>query len=424
METKDTLKIWKVLTFFVIIMFLNYIFGSLFDLKIIWYFNSEIKSFITDSEVLKLFSLLFYLLYVMIYAIFVTWILYRIFSVWKWFVLIHLNSLLILLLASSFLWINWLSLTYPWNYLKIMPFISIGSLLFFWIINWKLSLFVDNNINDTWLINSIKWDIKYSKWEAKWFFQSIKDVLQDKSNTVDIRYKDENENNNVDIMTQPNVFQSRFNNMDMFSNDDKKGIIDNDYIELPWDWETKDNIKLKEIDNFDIKPKDIKGLLKENRERIINPSSNGVYKDIVENPFENINDLNDINNFWIDIKETESPDIDTDYIDINEIEEDDYIEDNFNDEYGNQFSNTINTVNRGFQQEEIWENVLINDGWDKNETWKLSTMEILQSLGWSIETIKKNDENTLQNIDQEKYYVTWFITNSEQAVLTDLIKKL
>jgi|GEM_PF-4010956 len=61
METKENLQIGKLITFLAITLFLNYILGNIFDLKIISYFSAKFQHFFENDKILlKLILSLFY----------------------------------------------------------------------------------------------------------------------------------------------------------------------------------------------------------------------------------------------------------------------------------------------------------------------------------------------------------------------------
>lgn len=296
---------------------------------------------------------------------------------------------------------NWISITYPGNYLDALPIISVAVLVVSWMLSWKIAFFDPNADDSSWLFDSIRKDVSWANGEVKWFFASIKSSFERSKDEEDTRF--DNFWNETAVV-EPNLRDKfkgwiDFDNSDFWSRPqwDRMGVwiwmwiprppVDSwdEYIDLP---DTQD----KKDDEFDIRPKDIKWLLRENRDRISNPLSDMWWVDSRKNPFDEISDINELPDDSIRVDESDMPNNDDGYIEITEQEEDDneIPMDNFEDEK------------------------------------PLSTIAQISNSNEDQDTVEKKDfnDNEKKEINFDDYYAVWYNTNSEQQLLDELIKKL
>lgn len=286
-----------------------------------------------------------------------------------------------------------------------MPIISVAILVVTGILSWKIEFFDPNADDSTWLFESIRKDVSSTNWEVKWFLSSIKSSFERSKNEEDTRFNDFWSNEWKS--NEPNL-RDKFKWWIDFDNDDfwVKPRVDWDNSIRPWIRETfwndnnewyidiPDNNDKKDAD-FDIRPKDIKWLLRENRDRLSNPQED-IGNDSRKNPFDELSDLNDLSDdSTIRIDESEMPTNDDGYIEITEQEEDD--------------------------QEIPMDNI---DTFESEKPWNLSdSISIVSDVKDNVEKNDFND-NWKKEINFDIYYAVWYNTNSEQVLLDELIKKL
>ena len=402
METKENLQIGKLITFLAITLFLNYILGNIFDLKIISYFSAKFQHFFENDKILlKLILSLFYWLYVFIYIFFITWMLKRIFLVNKQFILIHINIVLLFLLWSSISWVKDINIYIPSSLIVSLPIISVCALVIIWLFKWKLT-FIDNNIdNDISLMDSFKNDIKQWTEEVWWFFSKLRNDFKNRNNIEDERYV----NKQTDI-SKKIINNESENNENLIWNNFKDRFNNNSNNSEEEDFYIQDIKNRSNVDEEDLIPKNIKWILKENKNRYLetdtdnqnDPDTNSnqnkkfsILDKISINNFNNDNNNNNNNNYLPNDNWNED-----DYIEIKEIEEDDIMDDEFID-------------NR--QDNNFWDWIEKNNNNHYVDNW----------LSEDDNQDKNNEED---NFDKDDYYVVWFSTNNELNLLNDLIKKL
>lgn len=185
MEKENSVQIGKVITFFLVALFLNYFLWVFFDKSVLYltnlYTNFVGNSPFADPMVTTFVTLLLYMIYILWYAIMSNIILSKFVGVNKGFTYFHLNILLsILLIFALFFVKKELGQLLISKFLLALPFISIAGIAIYWLIHGKLHLFdVDGKDGSIFGERSILKEGGNSEpnyvgqWEGKGFFASL-----------------------------------------------------------------------------------------------------------------------------------------------------------------------------------------------------------------------------------------------------------
>lgn len=312
---KENFQIGKLITFFVLALFLNYFLGVFFADLIVYLQKLYVEHIGNKWTPLWLEMSMYYLyvIYILIYALLASFVLNFFVRINKTFIQVHLSWLLISILVFIFFILNpSLGNIVVSKFILALPFISIIWILLYWITNWRLELF-HRSEGETETTTSFLWGDRFNSrpevsayWNqppasnGPWLFSSIFADIKSSFN----KWKEED------------TRREEENRRDIFNNPNPQPLTPNSNANVGVNDEILNKIESLDLDSFDIDDSTIKEtLIRQDANNSALDKINALSeKDIAKIWKDTIQRMN--NNGWIDDKE-----LDIENFDIHEVQD-------------------------------------------------------------------------------------------------------